>query len=292
MNNDITNEAEDESKVISDQPTEDQPKEEEKPIEFQGFQFKDPFIDHVLFDHANNINEDQAYWFQLRGNSTNKFVDCASPLIGMVLRARTQSAAHKEIKRLHKQCVNEIKAIELELIEDKYEYPVIVAYRYVLCTFIDEAIMSTSWGSQSEWSSKSLLVHFHNEAWGGEKTFLIIERLEKEVERYYDLLEFIFLCLCLGFEGRFKVLNHPQEGSERVVANLYEKLRQHTKWEAEELTRPYDNIISSSYFLKKELTVKKIAISFISILCVCYLFYLIYLGIQSDNVIDELRSLL
>lgn len=262
------------------------------PAGLKGFQFKDPFINHVLFDHANQINDDQAYWFQLRGNNQNHFIDCATPLIGMVLRAKTHVKRHSDIKKLYIQCVNEIKAIEIELVEAKYEYPVIVAYRYILCTFIDEAIMSTPWGAQSEWSSKSLLVHFHNEAWGGEKTFLIIERLEKEIERYYELLEFIFLCLCLGFEGRFKVLNHSQETYDKVVSGLYEKLRQHTQWELEPLTEPYTNIAKTSYLLSKQLTVKKVTISFISLVAVFYVFYLVYLGIQSDAVVSGLRSLL
>jgi type VI secretion system protein ImpK len=43
--------------------------------------------------------------------------------------------------------------------------------RYVLCTVVDEAVVTTPWGNESEWSQMSLLSSFHNETFGGEKFF-------------------------------------------------------------------------------------------------------------------------
>ena len=48
--------------------------------------------------------------------------------------------------------------------------------RYVLCTFVDNAVLNTPWGAQSDWASQSLLVMFHKEVSGGEKFFEILER--------------------------------------------------------------------------------------------------------------------
>jgi type VI secretion system protein ImpK len=46
----------------------------------------------------------------------------------------------------------------------------ITAARYVLCSVIDEAVVITAWGSQSDWSQMSLLSRFHNETFGGENS--------------------------------------------------------------------------------------------------------------------------
>ena len=50
---------------------------------------------------------------------------------------------------------------------------------------------ATAGPTKIEWIKQSLLVHFHNEAWGGEKVFILLERLIREPVRYQDLLEFL-----------------------------------------------------------------------------------------------------
>ncbi len=75
-----------------------------------------------------------------------------------------------------------------------YEPGVIISFRYILCTFIDEAALGNGWSNKNEWIKQSLLVHFHNEAWGGEKVFILLERLIREPKRYQDLLEFLAFC--------------------------------------------------------------------------------------------------
>jgi type VI secretion system protein ImpK len=47
--------------------------------------------------------------------------------------------------------------------------------RYVLCTTLDEVVLNTPWGRASQWSENSLLITFHNEAWGGEKFFELLD---------------------------------------------------------------------------------------------------------------------
>lgn len=262
--------------------------------ETQAVQFSDPFIDHVLFTQASHLNINPEYWFKLRGhNNGNLFVDCATPLVGLILRARTQQTPPNNVSDLYKQCVDEIKAIEIELSEAGHDYATIIAYRYILCTFIDEAIMSTEWGSSSVWVSKSLLVHFHDEAWGGEKIYLIIERLEQDFSRYFHLLEFVFLCLCLGFQGRFKVMaSHEQKNYDSIVLGLYEKLRRHSGWEPEPFLNPYKEIVSSQYQMRKEITPRTVLVWIVVIALVIYLFYFFQLDGKSDLVIDDLRQIL
>lgn len=161
--------------------------------------------------------------FQLRGLEDNRLIDAATPLLGLVIRVR-RLANFGDVERLYQQVVDDIAAIDRELIEQGYERPSVVAYRYVLCAFIDEAVLGTDWGAHSVWSQHSLLSRFHNETWGGEKVFAILARMEKEAERYRDMLAFIYLCLCLGFEGRYKVMENGREEYDQIVRGLYEIL--------------------------------------------------------------------
>ena len=84
----------------------------------------------------------------------------------------------------------------------------VVGARYVLCSLVDETVLSTPWGAQSPWAAKTMLSVFHRETWGGEKVFVILDRIKAKPARYLHLLELVDVCLALGFRGRYEVLDN------------------------------------------------------------------------------------
>ncbi|AQU85214.1 type IV secretion protein DotU [Halomonas sp. 'Soap Lake  len=195
-----------------------------------------------MHSHAEQLDADEDYWFRLRGHNLNPLVDAASSLLGMVVRVRQLDSAG-DVERLYRQVVDEIAAIEIELTEQGYDRATLLAYRYVLCSFIDEAVMGMPWGRQSTWAEHSLLTRFHNETWGGEKVFSILARLQQEPQRYRDMLAFIYLCLCLGFEGRYRVRSHGREEYEQIVRALGDQLAGLEQPVEETLTHPLENVV-------------------------------------------------
>ncbi len=73
---------------------------------------------------------------------------------------------------------------------------------YILCAFMDDAVMSTPWGANSPWSQHSLLAAYHNDTQGGDRLFQFAERMEADPAREPRLMELLYQCLALGFEGR------------------------------------------------------------------------------------------
>ncbi|WP_426166042.1 type IVB secretion system protein IcmH/DotU [Sandarakinorhabdus sp. DWP1-3-1] len=73
---------------------------------------------------------------------------------------------------------------------------------YILCAFMDDAVMSTPWGANSPWSQHSLLAAYHNDTQGGDRLFQFAERMESDPAREPRLMELLYQCLSLGFEGR------------------------------------------------------------------------------------------
>jgi len=168
-------------------------------------------------------NEMYGNAFSLRGLEPNPLIDAAAPLLGLVIRIR-RLADYSSVESLYQQVLDDITAIERELMAQGYEHSALVSYRYVLCAFIDEAVLGTQWGAHSVWSQQSLLSRFHNETWGGEKVFGILARMEQEPERYQNMLAFIYLCLCLGFEGRYKVMTNGRDEYNSIVRGLGQQL--------------------------------------------------------------------
>ena len=161
--------------------------------------------------------------FSLQGIEPNPLIDAATPLLGLVIRIR-RLANYDAVEGLYQQVLNDISAIDQELIAQGCEHSALVAYRYVLCSFIDEAVLGTDWGAHSVWSQQSLLSRFHNETWGGEKVFTILARMEQEPARHQDMLGFIYLCLSLGFEGRYKVMTNGRDEYNSIVRGLRQQL--------------------------------------------------------------------
>ncbi|MFO6422440.1 type IVB secretion system protein IcmH/DotU [Motilimonas sp. KMU-193] len=248
-------------------------------------------VERLLFQQAKQINLDMDYHFQLRGNSLNALIDASLPLFGMVIRVRKLDWM-EDISALYQQTVSEIAAIEIELKERGYEQALIIAYRYVLCSFIDEAVMGTEWGSHSEWAEHSLLTRFHNETWGGEKVFSILARLENEPVRYLDLLEFIFLCFNLGFEGRYKVMANGQEEYKQIVAELYDLLKQYKIEPSKHLTQATDHVANTQYRLSRQLPLWTVFSGFGLGLLGLFIAMSINLHSKSAAVIEQLHQIL
>ena len=153
----------------------------------------------------------------------NPLVRAASPLLELALPLRTR-AAMADIEALREELAQMIRLFERDARASGIDIERLAAARYCLCTFIDEAISGTPWGS-GVWGSRSLLVTFHNEASGGERFFLILQTLAQEPSRNIDVLELLYVILSLGFEGRYRLIDGGRSQLESVRERLARIIR-------------------------------------------------------------------
>jgi type VI secretion system protein ImpK len=247
----------------------------------------------IGFDGISNIDLDTDLWFKLRGNSLNPLIDAATPLFGMILRIQNLDQ-YTEIDKLYSRVQGDIAAISEEIRKDKKQYdePTQLSYRYCLCAFIDETVMATTWGSQSIWAQRSLLSSYHEETWGGEKVFVILERMLMEAERYPDMLEFLYLCLALGFKGKYGVVEQGNEKLEAIIQKLHRVLREQKGDPTEHLIEPTENISQKKYKIKRQLPLWSVWATLGVILVSAYSYYAIRLHGVTEQVVTELEQIL
>jgi len=155
----------------------------------------------------------------------NPLLQAAGPLLVLAGRLRGQ-IANADVESLRRQCVQEVRDFESRCRSAGVPDADVLAARYALCTVLDEAVLNTPWGAQSGWAGQSLLVTFHRETQGGEKFFQLLERLLGEPQRYLALLELWYVCLSLGFEGRYRL---DERGANRLAdirRDLYLRIEQ------------------------------------------------------------------
>ncbi|HUI63033.1 MAG TPA: type IVB secretion system protein IcmH/DotU, partial [Steroidobacteraceae bacterium] len=143
----------------------------------------------------------------------NPILQAAAPLLMLASRLGT-AVQQANIATLRQQAVQEVRAFEERLRTGGVAPEDSLVARYLLCTFVDSAILNTPWGAQGDWASQSLLVMFHKEVSGGEKFFEILERLRADPGRYIDLIELAYVCLALGYEGKYR---HDPSGQVRLA---------------------------------------------------------------------------
>ncbi|OYW68698.1 MAG: hypothetical protein B7Z40_01875 [Bosea sp. 12-68-7] len=137
-------------------------------------------------------------------------IAAASRLLVLVAQLR-DSVEFADVATLRAEVVSQVQQFEELAVKYGAAAGDIAAARYILCSLIDETVMTTPWGSASTWSTSSLLNRFHNETWGGEKVFAILDRVKSEPRKNLPLLKLMNLVLLLGFEGMHRVLDNGRE---------------------------------------------------------------------------------
>src|SRR5262245_20421063 len=135
----------------------------------------------------------------------NPLVALANPLLALVPQIRS-SVSHPDPAGFRQTLLEQLSAFEQAAQKRGIKPETMVVARYALCTLLDEAVSSTPWGGSSQWMKQSLLVTFYRETGGGEKFFLLLNKMGEQPGANIDLLEFFYACLALGFEGRFRVI--------------------------------------------------------------------------------------
>ena len=156
----------------------------------------------------------------------NPLTAAATTLFALIAQLR-DSASHPDPESLFQHVSQEVQLFEAAARSRGQAADTILGARYVLCTAIDETVLNTPWGGQSVWATQTLLGTFHNETWGGEKFFQLLDRLIQEPARNLYLLELMYLCISLGFEGKFRVQERGRAMLESVQDNLYQTIRLH-----------------------------------------------------------------
>ncbi|MGO1768071.1 MAG: type IVB secretion system protein IcmH/DotU, partial [Advenella sp.] len=178
-----------------------------------------PWANSTAMPEAGKLRPDD---YVISGSNT--LVAAANPLLVLIPQIRN-TRSHPSPAQLREHLVDEVRQFELRAQHAGIRNETILGARYCLCTALDEAAALTPWGGGGMWSANSLLVTFHNETWGGEKFFQLLAKLSQNPAQHIDLLELLYYCLVLGFEGRYRVVDNGRSQLETLRQRLLLILR-------------------------------------------------------------------
>lgn len=226
----------------------------------------------------------------LMGVSINPLVGAAAPLLIAAPRIRT-TARHPNPAGLKQALAEGIAKFEARARELSLPNEQVVAARYILCTLLDEAAGSTPWGASGAWATQSLLVQFHNEAWGGEKVFALMSKLAENVDANRNLLELLYVALAFGFEGRFRVLDNGRAQVDALRTRLFDLLKAKRVATESALSPRWEGVSSGGTRLRAAVPVWLIACGVATVLALVGIGLRLHLGSVADPTFTALSSL-
>lgn len=216
-------------------------------------------------------------------SGVNPLVDSAAYLFSIIGRLK-QIKSYRHLSKLHKELVTEINTFQDIAKSHGYSSEYILVSRYALCATLDDVITNTTWGSQGQWDNYSMLTTFNQESAQQERFFIILERLIKDPSVYIDLMEFMYLCLSLGFKGSYRSTEFSHTQLEQICNALYKRIRAH-HGDFSRVLSPF-HIKPAGLLLKK--AQKKPAIGFAMITTACIILSIfIGLGFLLDTISNQ-----
>jgi len=160
---------------------------------------------------------------------------------------------------------------------------------YALCALLDESAASTPWGAG--WAKAGLLAERHAGSTGGGNFFELLERLSANASANLPLLEFLYVCLALGFEGHYRDAEHGREELEALRARLLDQIRQQHAPSDGELSGHWRGVMVPAMRPAGALALWAAGCGAALLLAALYIAFSFSLGSLSDPVARDLAQL-
>jgi type VI secretion system protein ImpK len=156
----------------------------------------------------------------------NPMVSAAAPLLNGVIQPM-QIEQKTEAIKLREFFVQGIRDFEMQLKQSDYRMPAILAGKHLLCAFMDEMILVQPWAKTLGWQENSLSWQLAHTKLANQDFFSILDQATKLSAANLDILELGYVCLSLGFQGKYRYAKDGALKLTQIADDIYEVIRQH-----------------------------------------------------------------
>jgi type VI secretion system protein ImpK len=218
----------------------------------------------------------------------NPLVEAANPLLAAVPQIR-HSLRHPDPAGLRARLREQIDGFERGARAAGVPEDRVLTARYALCALLDDSAASTPWGR--DWATHGLLAELHDAAGGAERFFALLEPMAGQPAKHLDLLEFFYVCLALGFEGKYRGGEGGRQALTQARTKLYATLSQHRPQASTELSARWRGAAAPARQLPGALGLFAMGSACLLALSGIYLGYAVSLGALSDPAARQLAQL-
>lgn len=222
--------------------------------------------------------------------SINPLIAAAAKLLSTVA-AITRTGDTPDPEALNGTLLKDLKGYQSRALSLGADNPLINEASYLLCTFVDEAVLQTDGGKKSSWSTRTLLFQLHQETSGGERFFKILTIHSMNPVKNLHLLELMYLCLALGFRGKYAVDGREKAELEDTRDGLYRTIRHLRGDVPRELSPHWHGLKDQRRNLVRIVPWWLVVVFTLMCLAVMYSGFAWVLGKQRETVLEPYRQL-
>ena len=219
----------------------------------------------------------------------NPLVEAANPILGAVPQIR-QSLRHPDPGALRDSLAEQLDTFEAAAGIAGVDADTIQVARHALCALLDESASRTPWGAS--WAQTGLVRILLDGDASGAKFFDDLERALEAPLANGDLLEFLYACLALGYEGKYRDAEGGREALDAVRLRLHAQVRVRRPLpEDGELSPRWRGVATTTRRIPGAILLWGVASVLALVLVALYLAFSASLGALSDPVARELAQL-
>ncbi len=222
---------------------------------------------------------------------SNPLVAIAAPILAAAIRIGGGRGNGPDPDQLRRGMVAEVRQFERNALSTGLETRTLRAARYALCATIDDLVLSTPWGASSSWSQQSLTSIFHTEVTGGDRFFDILEQMQRDLGHNGEVVELMYLCTSLGFEGRYRVMPRGTAALTELRDSVYRLIRNRRGDFERELSPHWRGSEAGYRPLSQRLPLWAIGLGTVGIAALMYLAFNFSLSSSSDVAFAEMYGL-
>jgi len=123
------------------------------------------------------------------------FVETIAYVVYFLKSVQKKQPPYDQVRARVLQLLSESQKKAADVPVDDYDQA-----RFALCAWIDEALMNSAWAERTTWIKEPLQLKFYQTTNAGE---LFFERLNTLAAHQNEVREVYYLCLAMGFMGRY-----------------------------------------------------------------------------------------
>lgn len=165
-----------------------------------------------------------------------RLTELASPSFSLILQLRSTHYAG-DPNTLRERVKDSFVRFERNAKDAAIDNDLIRHAKFALVAFTDESILSSNWSGKHSWGLKSLAWELFNSNSAGSDFFQALEQLRQRTHNNLEALEVYYLCLALGFKGKYGPLPQGPEKLRMLMEDMHHELRR-------EINKPADAPLS------------------------------------------------
>ena len=138
-------------------------------------------------------------------DASGKLAEVFAPCFSLILKLReTDEYGNSDL--LRNRIIDLLKSAHENAMREAIPSQDIKDARFAIVAFLDETIVSSSWSERPTWITKPLQMQLYNQTVAGKEFFDRLERLKADAMMRHDVLNVYYLCLALGFKGKYQMM--------------------------------------------------------------------------------------